>query len=219
MSATFVADCSSSCSRRTSVGRAADAAERAIVLLVYLGLVARIVRHAFETGQSANLLLLISEGLIVVFLVLRRPATQISTDWRQWAVAFSATLAPLFVVPTAGRALAPPLVGALLLVAGTIVQVHAKLALGRSFGCVPAHRGLKLAGPYRFVRHPMYAGYLVAHAAFLMMNPALVNVAIYAICYACQIPRIFAEERLLARDPRYREYQRVVRYRLIPGAF
>jgi protein-S-isoprenylcysteine O-methyltransferase Ste14 len=84
---------------------------------------------------------------------------------------------------------------------------------------VPAHRGLKVAGPYRFVRHPMYAGYLLSHAAFLLMNPTVGNVAVYAVCYALQIPRIFAEERLLSRDPEYREYRRTVRYRLIPWLF
>jgi protein-S-isoprenylcysteine O-methyltransferase Ste14 len=107
----------------------------------------------------------------------------------------------------------------LLLITGMVIQVHAKLTLGRSFGCVPAHRGLQLSGPYRFVRHPMYAGYLVSHAAFLLMNPSLRNTAVYGGCYALQIPRILSEERLLARDPAYREYQRAVPYRLIPGVF
>jgi protein-S-isoprenylcysteine O-methyltransferase Ste14 len=197
----------------------ADAVERLVVLLLYLGLVARLVLHASQTGQVANLLLLASEGLAVVFIVLRRPAAQISTDWREWSLALAATLAPLLVHPSKGGGLAPPAVGALLLAMGMVIQVHAKLTLGRSFGCVPAHRGLKVAGPYRFVRHPMYAGYLLSHAAFLLMNPTVGNVAVYAVCYALQIPRIFAEERLLSRDPEYREYRRTVRYRLIPWLF
>jgi hypothetical protein len=44
-------------------------------------------------------------------------------------------------------------------------------------------------------------------------------VLVYVICYSVQIPRILTEERLLGQDPRYREYQTVVRYRLIPGVF
>lgn len=197
----------------------ADAFERMVVLLLYLGLVARLIVHASQTGQVANLLLLVSEGLAVVFVVLRRPAMQISTDWRDWTVALAATLAPLLVHPSESGGLAPPAVGALLLSMGMVIQVHAKLALGRSFGCVPAHRGLKLAGPYRFVRHPMYAGYLLSHGAFLLMNPTVGNAAVYAVCYALQIPRIFAEERLLSRDPKYREYLQTVPYRLIPWVF
>jgi protein-S-isoprenylcysteine O-methyltransferase Ste14 len=102
---------------------------------------------------------------------------------------------------------------------GLLVQLHAKLTLGRSIGCIPANRGLKLAGPYRFVRHPMYAGYLLSHLAFLAMNPTAWNLAVYALCYGVQVPRLMAEERLLGGDPRYREYQAAVRYRLIPGLF
>lgn len=219
MFAAFVDDCGGDRSSGANRARLPDAAERLLVLLLYAGLVMRLVVHARQSGQFANLLLLISEGLVVVFLVLRRPATQISMEWREWAVALAATLAPMLVRPATGGGLAPPLLGALLLLAGMVIQVHAKLALGRSFGCVPAHRGLKLAGPYRFVRHPMYAGYLASHAAFLLMNPSLGNAAVYGACYALQIPRMFAEERLLARDPRYREYQQVVAYRLIPGVF
>jgi protein-S-isoprenylcysteine O-methyltransferase Ste14 len=65
----------------------------------------------------------------------------------------------------------------------------------------------------------MYAGYLLSHMAFLAMNPTLCNLAIYVVCYGLQIPRLLAEERLLARDQRYRAYLTVVRYRLIPGVF
>lgn len=197
----------------------ADAMERAIVLLLYAGLAARLLVYSAQNGRPANLLLLISEGLVVAFLVVRRPTTRISTDWREWAVALLATLAPFLVRPSSVGGAVPPAFGALLLVAGMVIQVHAKLALGRSFGCVPAHRGLKLSGPYRFVRHPMYAGYLLSHAAFLLMNPTAFNAAVYAGCYALQIPRLLAEERLLARDPRYRAYQRAVPDRLIPKVF
>ena len=91
--------------------------------------------------------------------------------------------------------------------------------LGRSMGAVAAHRGLCLRGPYRFVRHPMYAGYLMGHLGFLAVNPSLWNLAVYVACYALQIPRLFLEEEFLGVDPRYREYQTQVRFRLIPGVF
>ena len=93
---------------------------------------------------------------------------------------------------------------------GMVVQLHAKITLGRSFGCVPAHRGLKLSGPYRFVRHPMYAGYLLSHLAFLAMNLTPWNIAVYALCYSLQLPRLLAEERLLSRDRCYRDYRAAV---------
>ena len=205
--------------RRIGLAPACDLAERAIVLVVYLGLVARLLANGWVSGDLTNLLLLPSEGLVVLFLLFRRRTLDISLRWQDWLLALSATLAPMLVEPGTGAALVPPALAAGLLLMGLVLQLHAKMTLGRSFGCVPAHRGLQLAGPYRFVRHPMYAGYLLGHVAFLLVNPTWRNIVAYAVCYALQIPRLIAEERLLAHDPKYREYLASVKYRLIPGVF
>lgn len=197
----------------------ADAAERLLVLSIFSCLAWRLVIPLVQESAIVSLLLLTSEGLVVALLISRRPATRISTNWREWAVSLSATLAPMLVSPNDRPGLLPPVVGASILVMGMVIQVHAKLALGRSFGCVPAHRGLKFSGPYRVVRHPMYAGYLLSHAAFLLMNLTFGNMVVYGATYALQIPRILGEERLLSADPKYREYRRRVRSRLIPGIF
>jgi protein-S-isoprenylcysteine O-methyltransferase Ste14 len=189
------------------------------VLGLYGWLVARLLTSYWSNGGIGSLLLLPSEGLVVAFILVRRPASDVSRRPGEWLLALAATCSPMLVSAGLGDALVPPAVGAALLLMGMLVQLHAKLTLGRSLGCVPAHRGLKLAGPYRFVRHPMYAGYLISHLAFLLMNPTAWNLAAYALCYALQVPRLLAEERLLARDPHYRTYQAAVRYRLIPGVF
>jgi protein-S-isoprenylcysteine O-methyltransferase Ste14 len=204
---------------RISPAIALDLLEMGVVLALYLSLVIRLFSSVGERWQVTNLLLLPSEGLVVVFLLLRRRTEQISMRWQEWLLALSATVAPMLVQPGVGMSLVSPFWCAILLLIGTIIQVHAKLTLGRSFGCVPAHRGLKLNGPYRYVRHPMYAGYLLGHVAFLMMNPTVWNVVAYATCYGLQIPRLLKEERLLEHDPQYRVYQSAVRYRLIPGIF
>lgn len=199
--------------------RVLDGCERAIVLVLYGWLVARLLSGYLAHGGLVNLLLLPSEGLVVVFLLLRRRTEAISRLPSEWTIALMATCAPLLVEPGVGRALvSPPLAAAVLLI-GMFLQVHAKITLGRSFGCVPANRGLKLEGPYRFVRHPMYAGYLLSHTAFLAMNPTLWNLAVYGVSYGSQVCRLLAEERFLANDPDYRAYSEVVRFRLIPGIF
>jgi protein-S-isoprenylcysteine O-methyltransferase Ste14 len=196
-----------------------DWTERLVALALYGWLVARLLINYWVNGGIANLLLLPSEGLVVFFMLIRRRPTVISRHPGEWLLALGATWVPMLVAPGVGQALVPVVVGAGILVMGMVVQVHAKLTLGRSLGCVPAHRGLKLTGPYRFVRHPMYAGYLFSHLAFLLMNPTLWNLGVYALCYSLQIPRLLAEERLLGRDPRYQAYRAAVCYRLIPGVF
>jgi protein-S-isoprenylcysteine O-methyltransferase Ste14 len=193
--------------------------ERLLVLALYAWLVFRIVQSYIQYGEAVDLLLLPSEGLVVFFLLIRRRALVISRHAGDWLVALVATCDSLLVSPVPGRALVPAQLAAAVLLAGMIIQILAKITLGRSIGCVPAHRGLKLSGPYRFIRHPMYAGYLLSHLAFLAVNPSLWNAAIYALDFGFQLYRVQAEERLLCCDPRYDHYRTVVRYRLVPGLF
>jgi hypothetical protein len=122
--------------------------------------VARLLNHWHDAG-FVNLLLVPSEGLVIFFMLVRRRTEKVSHRLWDWALGFGAFCCPLLVWPAADNALVAPIVAAPILLMGMLVQVHAKLVLGRSFGVVAAHRGLKLAGPYRFVRHPMYAGYFV----------------------------------------------------------
>jgi protein-S-isoprenylcysteine O-methyltransferase Ste14 len=196
-----------------------DWLERIVILALYAWFVFRIVSSALRDGGMVNLLFLPSEGLVVFFMLIRRRATTISRHTGEWLAALVATCNSLLVSPVSGRALIPLQVAAAILLAGMLIQLLAKLTLGRSIGSVPAHRGLKLSGPYRFLRHPMYAGYLLSHLAFLLVNPSWWNAAVYALVWALQLYRLRAEERLLSRDPIYEHYRGVVPYRLVPGLF
>lgn len=75
-------------------------------------------------------------------------------------------------------------------------------------------------GPYRIVRHPMYASaslYLLGTPLALGSWWAFVGVG---LMLPFLIWRLLDEERLLARDlPGYRQYQLRVRSRLIPGVW
>lgn len=196
--------------------RLLDAAERAGVLALYSWLVWRIVSGAgFEFGKFQ----LISEGMIVLFLLVRRPAQSISLRPMDWALAFVATTTPLLVTGGLGEQHLPVRVVTVLWLLGFVVQVIAKLWLGRNFGLVAARRELVLGGPYRFVRHPMYFGYLLTHVAVLGMNPTPLNFACYAVSWLVQVPRLLAEERVLAEDESYTAYKQTVRWRLIPGVW
>lgn len=205
--------------RREASQHVIDGVERLLLLSLYGAMVARLIIGYGQDGRLANLLILPSEGLVVIFMLLRRRADEISRHPGEWLLAAAATCAPMLVTSGVGNPLISPAVGATVLLMGLLVQMHAKLTLGRSFGCIPANRGLKLSGPYRFVRHPMYAGYLLSHLGFLGLNPTPWNLVLYAFCYALQIPRLLAEERLLERDAHYRDYQATVRYRILPGIF
>ena len=75
-------------------------------------------------------------------------------------------------------------------------------------------------GPYRYVRHPGYAGAIVAGLAtpFLLGSLwALIPAVISAVLYTL---RTGLEDRTLIEElPGYREYAKQTRYRLLPGAW
>lgn len=164
-------------------------------------------------------LVMISEIAILLFTIVRRPTKTISVNLGDWLLACTATLAPLLVVP--GPSTSPLLadVGLFLLIVGNFWQSFAKFILRRSFGIAPANRGIKISGPYRYMRHPMYAGYLLVHLGVLALMLNWQNVLVYAIGWTAQIRRLLAEERLLGTDPAYASYMEQVRWRLLPGIF
>ena len=102
---------------------------------------------------------------------------------------------------------------------GLYVQISAKVILGRSFGLIAANRGIKVAGPYRIVRHPIYAGYIITHVGFLLGFPSLWNLGLYSTQLLVQVARLLREEHLLKQDLSYRAYAANVRYRLFPMIF
>lgn len=192
-----------------------DRIEQIVVFALYAVLTYRV----FHSDNPFRWLLLASESAVVIFVAIRRPTEALSFVFGEWLVAFTATAATLLVIPVHYRipALAP--LGLLLFTVGALLQVAAKLALNRSFGVAPANRGIKRSGPYRLVRHPMYAGYFVNNVGLLLLMPAFTNLAVYAIAWTAQVLRVLAEERLLTQDPAYRAYAEDVRWRVIPGVF
>ena len=195
-----------------------DAAERLFVLGLYCWLVGRMVPGVMAGSRIGDMLLLLGEGIVVVFFMIRRRTAEISRSPLEWLLALGGTCLPLLVVAGDTEPWMPTAAVSAMLI-GLSVQFHAKLTLGRSIGMVPAHRGLKTSGLYRFVRHPMYGGYLLTQIGFLALNPVWWNVSVYAMCHLLQVLRILAEERFLSRDPAYRDYQSRVAYRILPGIF
>lgn len=102
---------------------------------------------------------------------------------------------------------------------GVAIQVSGKFFLGRSFGIVAANRGVKASGPYRIVRHPIYAGYTLTHIGFLLFYPCWQNLIVYTVALSIQIVRILKEERVLSQDQAYRDLMGTTPYRLVPGVF
>jgi protein-S-isoprenylcysteine O-methyltransferase Ste14 len=196
-----------------------DLLEKFLVATFMAVLAARLVPLVVATGALPPLFLLISEGVVVLFILLRRPTRDISRRGQDWALGLAGTLMPLLAIAPEGSPLLPMLACEAMMIAGFALQLSAKLTLRRSFGVVAANRGVKASGPYRLVRHPMYAGYALTHVGFLLSGPTLWNLFIYATVLTIAVRRIVAEERVLREDPAYRALAQKVRFRLLPFVF
>jgi len=88
-----------------------------------------------------------------------------------------------------------------------------------SFVRIQEDRGHQVsqAGPYRFIRHPMYAGDILSYpfvALFLNSLWALIPAALIIVLF---IVRTYLEDTTLQRElDGYLEYTKKVRYRLVP---
>ena len=72
-------------------------------------------------------------------------------------------------------------------------------------------------GPYRIVRHPMYAGAIPLTIGMPLWLGSYAGVILAAAPIATLVLRVVAEERFLRRELRgYEEYRRRVRWRLVP---
>jgi protein-S-isoprenylcysteine O-methyltransferase Ste14 len=142
-------------------------------------------------------------------------------DWNPFSlvVTIGATFYFMAFEIKPGIRLVPEFCAAGVQVLGVLIQIYAKWSLRRSFGLLPANRGVVVFGPYRVIRHPMYLGYFVSDIGFLLANFGPRNVFVVFIQWTVQVVRIMREERLLSKDDTYRRYMHRVRYRLISGLF
>jgi protein-S-isoprenylcysteine O-methyltransferase Ste14 len=101
-------------------------------------------------------------------------------------------------------------------VPGLLLNLWALISLGSLFSISPADRGLAFSGPYRRLRHPMYAGELAALLPVILLDLSARNVAIGTTFLLSILWRIRQEEMLLEN---YWLYSQFVKWKMLPGVW
>jgi protein-S-isoprenylcysteine O-methyltransferase Ste14 len=207
--------------RGSSAGRwlTGERVAKICIVAVFSGLATRIARDFAQTGHATGLLLLVSEALVVVLTMIRRPAAAVDRSVVARLLTIVSMFGPSLVRPESSSAFLSDSVTMIISGVGLTFVVMGKVTLGRSFGLAPANRGIVSNGLYRFVRHPIYMGYLVTHLGFVIANPTNWNLFVVLIADVTLLFRAVYEERTLATDTAYREYMQRTQWRIVPGVF
>jgi protein-S-isoprenylcysteine O-methyltransferase Ste14 len=165
-------------------------------------------------------------ALVMAVLSLVRPAPSAArTDYQALAATSGMLILPLLMRPLARSGDLTPArmafeaAGVIFQLSGLLLMQVARLYLGRHFGLLPANRGLVTRGPFRLIRHPVYAAWLMTAFGTSMAYPTVRNFAVVALTIPFMVWRIAQEEELLDRDPLYLAYRQRVRWRLMPFIF
>jgi protein-S-isoprenylcysteine O-methyltransferase Ste14 len=205
---------------RVDIGRIAMVPAAAIVLL--LDLMTLVDRGGGSALRWAGTLLAVAFYSLVIWCYLRRgPARATTSSVTARAAAVVATWAP-FVIPWLHGASPGPMwqgVSDVLLLAGTAWAVWSLRSLGRNLSVIAQVRDVADGGPYRWIRHPLYAGEIVSTLGLAIAAHSLAAMAVWLGICALQAYRAVREEQLLlAVLPGYGAY-RIRTAALLPGIF
>jgi protein-S-isoprenylcysteine O-methyltransferase Ste14 len=158
-------------------------------------------------------------GLNFVFFLTRNPVVGAHSSWRRRASALAGTF--VLFIPISRSAVTAQwelvMVLSAIIFLGTAHSIVSIATLGRCFGLFPKARGLVTRGPYRFIRHPLYLGEIIAAIGVVVGTGSLVLGGLVVLLVAFQYWRATLEERALTRAfPDYAAYEQRT-WRIVPG--
>lgn len=171
---------------------------------------AQVVQRALTTAFTT---------LVVALFLARRPRIGPGSSLPGTIAAFAGTFGVFVPAAAAVRVDSLPvlLASSVLVSVGAGWSVLSLAFLGRCFGLLPEARGLVTRGPYRWVRHPVYLGEIVAALGLVVASLSAPVFGLFVLWCGLQYWRARNEERALETTfPGYAEY-RARTYRLFPG--
>jgi protein-S-isoprenylcysteine O-methyltransferase Ste14 len=183
-----------------------------------------LMRHrglgADGTLRSVGDVLVIVFYAVLIGCYLRRdPAVATTTSATAHVAAIAATWLPFALPFLHGQPAGPgrQAVSDVLLVCGMAWSVWSLRTLGKNVSVLAQARDVVSAGPYRWVRHPLYTGEIVSALGVAIAMNSIAAIACWLALCGLQVYRALREEQVLLRAlPAYAAYRRGTAA-LLPG--
>ena len=177
-----------------------------------------IIRLASGTYLTLLIALLFRNTSITLVFLLRRPSKLTSRNIGDWIAAIGGTFITYLYTDQA-KPISPLILPTayIVMIITAFLSTICIINLGRSFGLVPANRGVKTELLYRIVRHPLYSLYTIYDIAVISLAFSPHNCCICILHALFSFLRAKREEKILIQDESYKEYVLKTRYMFLPG--
>jgi protein-S-isoprenylcysteine O-methyltransferase Ste14 len=179
------------------------------------------ITPASATVLASRVALILFLALLIGFhLARRRPVAKSRGALPRVVALLGATLTvAMILLDRAPGSIALNVASAALILLGNYISIVAVMSLGRSLSIMPEARKLVMTGPYRFVRHPLYAAEEIAILGVWLQFMSWPATAILVGHFIIQLWRLGFEEQVLRESfPDYDAYARTTA-RLVPGIY
>jgi len=97
--------------------------------------------------------------------------------------------------------------GSVIAILGLAFSVYSLISLGGNFSIIPQAREVVTKGPYKYLRHPLYLGEIVAIGGVVLAHVTVATSTILCMLILLQFYRANREEKMLASIfPNYEDY-------------
>jgi protein-S-isoprenylcysteine O-methyltransferase Ste14 len=163
------------------------------IIMIIFALIAGYRWHT--SGLIFYILLVVRDLAASWFLISRNLSKERSHSKLNEGLAYLSSSLPLIYLNPQNSLSHAGIVSSILAIIGFTISTLALFDLGESFGVSPANRGVVRTGLYRYVRHPMYSGYVIAEFGLIFLNP--INFIFWIISAGLYFFRTKLEDRVL----------------------
>lgn len=141
--------------------------------------------YRWHQTQLVFFLLLVLRDFVAAYFFLKRNQTQVKATRFQSVLAYLSSAMPLIYFSPSEDVKLFFLISNLLSIVGFLLVALATIELGQSIGISPANRGYVRTGIYRYIKHPMYWGYVVSEVGMVFLNPlnGVINLISFSLYY------------------------------------